>query len=381
MATLKGRNNMAINPLTGLEEEIDPITGQPLAPQAPKVDVQQYIKDKYGLGEKYSDQARSQLQEESGLGTQDRVAAALSAIGAGFQGRDSIAAGQNSLQSSRNAGKAKLDEFDKGRASKMQDFSFDRDMNKAQIEDDVLSRERDVDSQESKMADQLARDMGYKGGPVTAEQFKAFSPAMTKRYEIEQKKLDRQEARDERRFQQGVKMDEKNLARQDKLDKEAKPSEKQVKEFTDFDNALDSVRSIRAGKTQQDTGPLSSMQSDIAQKLGIDNADKSAFKAQVGEQLASYIKSISGAAVSDQERAFLLKNIPSLSDNDDTFNKKLDTLEARLEMNRNNHLKNTTKMGKNVKEFEREPNSQQTDTKQMNGKTYKKVAGGWMEVQ
>ncbi len=72
-------------------------------------------------------------------------------------------------------------------------------------------RERDPNSQESKMAQDLAVAMGYEGDPskITAEQFKQFSPAMSKKYEIEQRKLDRAEARDERRFQSGIKMDEK----------------------------------------------------------------------------------------------------------------------------------------------------------------------------
>ncbi len=59
-------------------------------------------------------------------------------------------------------------------------------------------RERDPGSAESKMAQSLAIDMGMKPELVanlTAEKFKTLSPVLEKKYEIEQKKLDRKDAR------------------------------------------------------------------------------------------------------------------------------------------------------------------------------------------
>lgn len=137
------------------------------------------------------------------------ISAALAAIGAGFQGKDSLSAGQSVLERQEKARKAKLADFDTGtdRFIKDQEASFAAD--KMDREKQMLAAEDDINSEESKMATGLAERMGYKGGPVTATKFKTFSPALQKMYEIEQKKLDRAEAREERRFQHGIKLDEK----------------------------------------------------------------------------------------------------------------------------------------------------------------------------
>ncbi len=88
-------------------------------------------------------------------------------------------------------------------------YTAKRDASKFKREDAILSAEDDVNSEESKMASELARGMGYKGGPVSATRFKTFSPALQKIYEIKQKKLDRGEVRADRNFQRDLKQDEK----------------------------------------------------------------------------------------------------------------------------------------------------------------------------
>jgi hypothetical protein len=130
------------------------------------------------------------------------------------------------------------------------------------------------------------------------------------------------------------------------------PSDKQVTAITSLDDTLGAIESIKRQKGDYDTGPVSAFQSWSAQLVGMDDAEKSAFKAQVGDQLAQYMKDISGAAVSDKERARLSQNLPKMSDNDETFASKLQVVEDRLKMHRRNALINMKKQGKDITEYQ-----------------------------
>lgn len=394
---------LKLNPITGqmeddgLPENYNDLAQQealeqaPVQPQSPPpIDINQYLKDKYGLGNKYSDEARQELVDNSGAGIGGGITAALAALGAGFQGKDSTQAALGTVDSIVKGKQRGIDEFDKGRAAKIQEFKFDQDMSKAQRDEQIIADSKDPMSARSKAAqDLLVQDFGFNpelAAKMSAEQIEARIPTLKAKLDREFKEKELSERRLDRQAAQQQARDAKDLARQDKMEKEARPSEKQVKEFTEFDNALDHIEKIRFNKKSQDTGPVSAAQSKIAQFFGIDDAEKSAFKADVGEQLAQYIKSISGGAVTNEERADLMKNIPSVSDNDDTFNKKLDALESRLADKRRNHLTNTRKSGKNVSEFEREPSrpdngKKEPETKVVNGKTYRRVNGGWEWVK
>lgn len=178
--------------------------------------VKDYLMQKFNLGE-FSEDARKQITEENAKPDYgNRGMAALAAIGAGMMGRDPTAAGNAILERQKQQGRQKLEDFDKGRANKIQQYTLDRELKKDSRDDDLFKRESDPESQESKLADSLAREMGYTGGPITATQFKGFSPVMAKKYEIAEKKLDRQDARAERRSLFGLKTEEKKEAREEK---------------------------------------------------------------------------------------------------------------------------------------------------------------------
>lgn len=187
---------------------------------------------------------RKALESESKeSSTGDTMKAVLGTIGAGFMGKDPTAAGQAILARQDAQKKAKLTDFDSGTDRYVKEQSLLKD-------DDLFQRESDVGSQESLMANELAQSMGYKGKPLTATQFKSFSPVMAKRYEIEQKKLDRQEARDERRFQQGIKMDEKRIERSTPYGEANTPDDaKKLKEAHEmkknFDGKIKELISLR----------------------------------------------------------------------------------------------------------------------------------------
>lgn len=181
------------------EDELNPVA----APVPPKPDPIAYVKQKYGIGVQPQQQ---QVEPPSELGGQ--VSGALASLGAAFQGKDSFAAVNQAMANHRDAVKR--------------------------------SRESDPNSEESMFAKEAAKRMGYKGdvSGLTAEKFKSISPVMEKMYDIEQKKLDRQESRDERRFQQGIKMDER---KERNMDTDIQKLSKDVAGTQEMLGALDEV--------------------------------------------------------------------------------------------------------------------------------------------
>lgn len=141
------------------------------------------------------------------------------------------------------------------------------------------------------------------------------------------------------------------LDRDDKLKKESTISDKQASDIASFDAAISALDDIITQKPNYDTGKLSFSQNLVGNFFGLDDSKKSAFKSDVGEQLASYIKSISGATVSPTERAALLENVPSVYDNDDTFMSKANALKKRLSRNKQIELDVLFKKGKDVDQY------------------------------
>jgi hypothetical protein len=110
---------------------------------------------------------------------------------------------------------------------------------------------------------------------------------------------------------------------------------------TDLQQGLDIMDRLTKLKTSGgkdgapiDTGPFAEFAGWFAKNLDMEDAKKTEFKALAGENVATYIKSISGATVSEPERKNLLENVPTPGDHDDRFMAKLkmikDTLDAKL---------------------------------------------------
>ena len=199
------------------------------------IDVNEYLKKKYGLGE-YSPDARAQLVQ----GVQEAaspIASAISAFGAGIAGRDVGSAFNNAMNASQAGAKEQLNQFDVGKQNAIQDFKTDVALRDDQAAQEKLARERDPNSFESKTAQSLAKSMGFKGdtSSLTAEQFKGFSPALEKQYEITQRSLDRKELANARAELLKGKANE-TLARQQEQD--------MMKLSKDVTGAQDAVRAL-----------------------------------------------------------------------------------------------------------------------------------------
>lgn len=247
-----------------------------------------------------------QLKEEA---SGPNFSAGLASLGAGFMGKDAAAAGQAVLNRQDSQRKQKLAEFDSADDRHLKGLDASNTADKMDRENQRLSRETDPNSQESKMAFGLAQQMGYKGAPITAAQFKDFSPIMQKKYEIEQRKLDRDESRAERRFLSGMKTDQA-LEKRDETD--VQRLSKDIGGVQDMINSLDEVQNelgfklddadatngLKVGGKEVDLPGVSvpglgrvSVHDDKAQRL----------QSAASKVFNSVLKDRSGAAISNTE--------------------------------------------------------------------------------
>lgn len=107
-------------------------------------------------------------------------------------------------------------------------------------------------------------------------------------------------------------------------------SDKQLSGLTAIDQSLSQLDRIADLKLDIDTGPVMATTQAGLELVGQDDPKFAAFRAEVGDQLATFIKQMSGTAASDAEVQRLLKIVPKVSDNDEQFMSKLNVLKDRL---------------------------------------------------
>lgn len=163
------------------------------------------------------------------------------------------------------------------------------------------------------------------------------------------------EAADSRRDAAELARQGREDTRNDKKEKEAVLSDKQVSTIAEYEKPLKMLDSIISDKANFDTGPLAGRLNAGASWVGLDDSKKSAFRADVGDALAQYIKGISGAAVSESERRALIGNLPTINDNDKSFMTKAAAVKKRLQELKEVELGLFEKQGKNVKNFKTAP--------------------------
>jgi len=174
-------------------------------------------------------QERDQLEQSSGPTTMQSIGSALAGAGAGIMGRDPLAAMQSVQGQQSQAKKQKLDAFDRSndmelkgmemdRAIGIEDKRVAREDEKYGLEQDLMGREQDIDSMESQLSRQLGNKMmpNYDFSKMNAFQINQKLPSLEKIYSIEQKKLDRSDARADKAFQNQVKLDEKQKVSDEK---------------------------------------------------------------------------------------------------------------------------------------------------------------------
>ena len=137
-------------------------------------------------------------------------------------------------------------------------------------------------------------------------------------------------------------------------------SDKQLGDLNNFDNILRLSDEINLRKKSIDTGPLQSAKEKALSFFGANDPEFASFKSDTIDQLVSYIRSISGTAVSDQERKLLVNSVPDVSDNDAVFEAKLKAFQDRVKNNKNIFIENVKKQqGKLVKAPKQEANKKE----------------------
>jgi len=227
---------------------------QPMAPEMQQNVVQSYIRQKYGIGEKEGADRQALADEVQKSGSP--IAAALAGFGAGLQGKDVASGFKTAFDASQAKAKDKLNQFDQATEKKRKDFAFERDLTGAERQDKEYGdnqakkeREKDPASEESKLAQSLASRMipGRDFSKMNADQINTLLPSLTKIYDIEQKKLDRSEARAERAAREQDKRDEKLTRNQEQ---DLMKLGKDVAGTQDLLGGLDEVEAKLGGKLE-----------------------------------------------------------------------------------------------------------------------------------
>jgi hypothetical protein len=195
---------------------------QDQAPQQPSSIENPMVKDYISklYGDKFSDAARDKLKSQiADEASGPNFKAGLSALGAGLMGQNAAAAGEAVLDRQKAERDKKLTDFDAGRKALVGNQEMNmklRDDAKAQ---EVMARESDPASEESKLAQQAALKMGVKpeiAAKLTAKTFKEQGPLYEKIYKVEQDRLKRQDELSKSKEERDERKNAKTTAEQDK---------------------------------------------------------------------------------------------------------------------------------------------------------------------
>lgn len=196
---------------------------------------------------------------------------------------------------------------------------------------------------------------------------KKLTDYQQKNLDLQQRRLDLMEGKEGR------------LTKKDALQKEVKGrlSDKEVKEITQLDDGmriLDDIEDMyKNTDVTEDLGPYAARAEEYSRYIPFAERDEDFVKIQqlVGIQLADYVKSISGAQVSEQEAQRLLKNIPNMTDKPKAFKVKLDQFRKELEGARADYLENIGKQKESAEKFKRSETSSKDEMVSIGNKEYR----------
>lgn len=270
-------------------------------------------------------------------------------------------------------------------AKVMEKLSLDIDSANLDFQDAQATR--DPNSAQSKfIQDAFINMQKAMGQPVSEESVRAtpghqiyqVSPWMQKLYsdklrlQTAQQRMDIQERRiqqaDERldiqRDREKGKQNRFDRAQGFKEQEKQEISDKQTELITQYDMGSDVLDRIedQLASTTDFLGPYASRVEDQKSLVPGVERDPEFIKMQalVGDQLAKYVKQLSGTAVSDEERKRLEKNIPMMTDKPGEFKIKLDEFRKTLNEARERTIGNIEKQGKNPSAFKDKAQKQQS---------------------
>lgn len=231
---------------------------------------------------------------------------------------------------------------------------------------DVSKSFRDFASAKNAIAAALA------GGTMTPDQFQsqykvaaesidklanfyAFDEGDAKQFRNMRQELDQAAKTIGDRFNQRLLKDKEiaaATAREGRKDEKGyKLTAGEIESISNFDASLANLSRLQELKRGVDTGVIPSGLNTLAKKVGIDNPKSSTARSQMKAYVSDAVRAISGAAASDQERAFLTEQVPNANDDDDTFEAKLAETMRRVQMIRDTRVNALKMAGKGVDQF------------------------------
>lgn len=143
-------------------------------------------------------------------------------------------------------------------------------------------------------------------------------------------------------------LEAKKEAKEDKLAKEMRLTDKQISSVNEFDKTIEQAKSALSllGNKSEWTGPVDAKIPDL-----LVGPEQVAWRSAIGRMSDAYRQLITGAGASNLELAKLESRLPQPSDSLANFQAKAKELIKETEKAKSGYLSNLSKAGKNVKEF------------------------------
>lgn len=172
------------------------------------------------LGDKYSDEERSKVEEQA---REEKNKLAFIQAASGF---GEALAGRAPSQSAQYFGglrgevdKNTIGKFDQGRKQALMDYDLKQKFQSDEMNQEKQKRMLDPNSIESQSYKQIGAKFGIPQAQLNqmnAAQIRDISPVFEKIYELDQKALDRRDAKEERRALFGMRREDQQIAKQEK---------------------------------------------------------------------------------------------------------------------------------------------------------------------
>lgn len=172
--------------LSGSGPVSTPAQVAPQAPVAPQDELSQ-------INSKYDTERQKLVADQESYDPRGRLAAALAAIGAGFQGGNSVSAATKMLDRDSASQKEKMSLLDKWKAQKIQEIQAKRDAAKYSREDALNKENDDPSSEVSRAKQQLAAKMlpGKNWSAISGSRLDELLAPMKDLYKIQQENVQR----------------------------------------------------------------------------------------------------------------------------------------------------------------------------------------------
>ena len=422
------------DPFMRPEEEIDPVTGLPKTPNpdlssilapaapvepnmsimnesvdapapsteapAPEVNVRDYLMKKYGLDSKYSAEARENTIKDNEMGIGQGLMAAISAIGAGYQGKDSGAAASNMLSGFKKNADSKISQFDSARQQALQNVDTDRRLAKEDRDDKDYASRNDPMSELS-----IAKREAFKNAygvdipdTISASKLDELSPILSKKIDMDLARQNREQDQLNKDREFGLKETELGLKREaaaersseDKLTEGQKVVDREfAKEYNEWTSggaktARSEIEKLKGVAQKIRDGKVSLGRENALIPDFLADGDRLAARADVQSTVMNSLRAILGAQFTEKEGERIIKNTWNENESEENNLARIERLISDLENQANDKDAKAAHYEQygSLNQFKASPSEQKSkeEIKEINGKRYRKVQGGWEEI-